>query len=416
MKQKKNCTYALLCMTLVVGFAAPAFAGFSFTPKQDNVAPIVQDDEVPAAALEESIIPPVSQPEMVPELVSGENVVPPASVKQQALPVFASKDDFKGEVVEGFGSGIPLVIAVRQIVPPKYGFVFGDGLDLGMKVDWQGGKPWNEVLDNLGSVYNFSVRISNDIVKLVPSNGKIVVPIALSEEERAVLAPIPMDDAMPVTITPPVVIETPMIEPIKDETPVVQENSTSKPEISWNEPASVPVISADGTVTELVTQDEPSMPEPITKKKILVLEEKTTAPIEKVAEDMAPPAMPEPQDISAPELVDSVQKETQNVDLASIQPFPVGQTPESVWTAEKGDTLRSVMKKWADTEGISLVWNSEYDYPIQADVTVVGTFESAVRNLLDGFSMASPKPAAKLYKNKPAGMPVLVVETIQISK
>ena len=54
--------------------------------------------------------------------------------------------DAKFSVVEGFGTDMPLALALGQIVPPSYAYSFGEGVNPGQKVSWSGGKPWNEVL------------------------------------------------------------------------------------------------------------------------------------------------------------------------------------------------------------------------------------------------------------------------------
>lgn len=47
--------------------------------------------------------------------------------------------------IDGFGSELPLALALRQIVPPQYAFAFND-VNAGQVVSWEGGKPWNEIL------------------------------------------------------------------------------------------------------------------------------------------------------------------------------------------------------------------------------------------------------------------------------
>lgn len=58
---------------------------------------------------------------------------------------WAKKENF--DVIEGFGNDMPLALALRQIVPARYAFNFGEGVNAGTKVSWEGGKPWNDVLD-----------------------------------------------------------------------------------------------------------------------------------------------------------------------------------------------------------------------------------------------------------------------------
>jgi hypothetical protein len=46
----------------------------------------------------------------------------------------------------GFGQGVPLAFAARQIVPPAVAVRFGPGVDPESSVDWIGGRRWNRVL------------------------------------------------------------------------------------------------------------------------------------------------------------------------------------------------------------------------------------------------------------------------------
>jgi len=81
------------------------------------------------------------------------------------------------------------------------------------------------------------------------------------------------------------------------------------------------------------------------------------------------------------------------------------------WTANRGDTLRKVLEDWSRRANVELSWQAEYDYPLQASVTLTGTFEEAVRNLLVGFQEAQPQPTASLYNNPSAGQAILVVQS-----
>lgn len=81
------------------------------------------------------------------------------------------------------------------------------------------------------------------------------------------------------------------------------------------------------------------------------------------------------------------------------------------WTAEKSDTLRKVLEDWSRKAGVDLVWQAEYDFPLQASVVLSGTFEEAVRNLLSGFQDARPQPVGSLHNGETAGQSVLVIQT-----
>jgi hypothetical protein len=53
-------------------------------------------------------------------------------------------------VARGFGTGVPLAFAVRQVLPSGVKASFAPGVDAeGLLVDWKGGRPWPEVLRSL---------------------------------------------------------------------------------------------------------------------------------------------------------------------------------------------------------------------------------------------------------------------------
>ena len=57
------------------------------------------------------------------------------------------------KLAEGFGSEIPLAMALRQVVPADYAFSFGNGVNPGYRISWNGGKPWNEVVFDLSLIH-----------------------------------------------------------------------------------------------------------------------------------------------------------------------------------------------------------------------------------------------------------------------
>ncbi len=46
----------------------------------------------------------------------------------------------------GFGNGVPLAFACRQIVPPAVKVTYGPGVNPAVLVNWKGGAGWNHVL------------------------------------------------------------------------------------------------------------------------------------------------------------------------------------------------------------------------------------------------------------------------------
>jgi hypothetical protein len=46
----------------------------------------------------------------------------------------------------GFGDDVPLDFAIRQVVPHYWHIQYGRTVDPQIKVSWEGGKPWEQVL------------------------------------------------------------------------------------------------------------------------------------------------------------------------------------------------------------------------------------------------------------------------------
>ncbi len=91
------------------------------------------------------------------------------------------------DVIEGFGNDMPLALALRQIVPAKYAFSFGDSVNLGARVSWKGGKPWNIVLGEALSPLNIEYSIIGNSLKLEAFNPYIN---SQSEEDNTSITPL----------------------------------------------------------------------------------------------------------------------------------------------------------------------------------------------------------------------------------
>jgi hypothetical protein len=126
---------------------------------QGTVQPVQATYTAPAP-----IAPVTAEPTMI---ASATSVTTPAGTTPTAM-----ADTF--DTAQGFGSDLPLVMAIRQIVPPSYGFVFDDGIDLSTNVSWKGGQPWNVVLANVLTPLNLRAVISGKVVSILPA---VTVPV-----------------------------------------------------------------------------------------------------------------------------------------------------------------------------------------------------------------------------------------------
>ena len=68
----------------------------------------------------------------------------------------------------GFGRDLPLALAISQVIPSEFTHSFADNVDTGITVSWEGGKPWNQVLNNMLRPKNLTSVIRNNRVIIQP--------------------------------------------------------------------------------------------------------------------------------------------------------------------------------------------------------------------------------------------------------
>ncbi len=66
----------------------------------------------------------------------------------------------------GFGHDVPLEFAVRQLVPATMRIEYGDTVDRQLRVSWQGGKAWEEVLRTVTTPIGLRVMTSGRTVRI----------------------------------------------------------------------------------------------------------------------------------------------------------------------------------------------------------------------------------------------------------
>ena len=66
----------------------------------------------------------------------------------------------------GFGRDVPLEFAVRQVVPAAMHVEYAETVDRQLRVSWQGGKPWPQVLHAVLVPIGLRVVTSGQTVKI----------------------------------------------------------------------------------------------------------------------------------------------------------------------------------------------------------------------------------------------------------
>ena len=81
----------------------------------------------------------------------------------------ASAAQAQAGLAEGFGKGVPLKVALLQILPPTLTTQFSQGVDAEQIVDWSGGKPWQAVLHDVVQPLHLRATVGASTVRIDPA-------------------------------------------------------------------------------------------------------------------------------------------------------------------------------------------------------------------------------------------------------
>jgi len=341
-------------------------------------------------------------------------------------------------VVDGFGSDLPLALALSQVVPPEYSYSFGPGVNAGARVSWNGGKPWSQVLDSMVSGAQLKATISGQTVFLQQNNifdrsslvretateavktdisdapapftkrNKIMDPgehpvakktvkvehtiepvSRFPQPNRSAVAPLtPLPNA---SLQPPQAIAAP--EPFSSTTPY-PERAASREKLSQRIQRD---IEAENIELRLRAQDvvpTPPVPADNFAAPNVVYQQAPIEPLRPLDRGryVDPPL---PPFVSAQELeyhslglakpptptlsTQSVSQKDATFSQGRVTARKVSAAERQIWEARKGDSLKQTLVQWSRDANINLVWNAPQDYRMSSNVLVNGTFKNAIK-------------------------------------
>lgn len=540
---------------LVAGDSAPVDMGGEFA--ETPVAKIVKQDNaraaIPLEPIEVPLTPVVANSDALlietRPLEQAAAFPPAAAALPSQLPTHfrdAGKMN-EGGNVQGFGRGVPLAIALQQIVPPSYRYAFEAPINPSMRISWSGDKPWKAVIADIARSNDMNVDIASNVVSFsrhkpmemidagtrtdsaadmvqgiplrpvagqpamvanaalpdpvmpapvamapaptpAPAPAPVAAPLApvaktsdpdlmrppvVADAAPSAPIPAPRDDiadlvydapatrqaygAQPAPLAKPAMKAAPAPRPAPGERQALASISEAPLDAPVAPPAAQPAEQKSAFFDGLMDQPgnkAPPAKAPVKEKQILTADRsmdqemgtsmplatpsakkapvKTAAPASGPMDILDPaPAMPLPlagasndgqkidnapvasNDLPAPVSGGIVAAAPVSAELSDGHP---DLTTSREWKAIKGQTLRQTLTAWAQEAGASLVWSSEYDYPLRTDVRIQSSYADAVRTLLDGFSKAEPRPIGRLFKNDKVGaQPVLIIETQRLT-
>ncbi len=146
-----------------------------------DVTPMPMDIDEPTPMMDETAaapqkaIMPADTPDNVKAAVAknaGQNLqVDPYPVMNDtaSAPSTAYREPFAQTPVEekdvvGFGTDIPLALALQQVAPAGYAFSFGETINPGAKVSWSGGDNWVAVMERMIQPLGLQAQIQGRVI------------------------------------------------------------------------------------------------------------------------------------------------------------------------------------------------------------------------------------------------------------
>lgn len=355
-----------------------ARAGFDWTPPAPRIAP-----DAPG---QDGLFPPVSA---VPVPDVEKTGIPSQGASLEALEIDSQplKPDTepKRDVVEGFGSDIPLIMAMHQIVPPGFGYSFENPVDPSTKVTWDGGKPWNVILNTALAPHKLEAVISGKTVVIRPQHSSVAMtaPETNTSPYPTALAAASPDDYKP---------------SYPRRNPQQQANRGEREQEPFYERI-VPSLPSMGLLSlSRKAKEDKQEAMPLLKEEIKWTEQPAPARLAapEVAQDPLPIAAPEvltaALDDMAENPVEPVQSSFQEENLLSAP---------RLWQAGKDDSLKHVLSLWSESVGVRVVWLAPMDYKLPRDIKLRSGYTDALMETLGAFSDAglSPKetPTGRLH-------------------
>jgi|GEM_PF-915242 hypothetical protein len=303
--------------------------------------------------------------------------------------------------VVGFGSDLPLALAMRQIVPAQFGYAFDASVDQGARVTWNGGKPWDQVLSDAVAPLGLGVSVIDGTVRVLPA------------AKLAAQAP-----AMPVA-EPMAVVSSPENNE-KTREVYVRRHSTAEPVAQQRAPGAAETLSKGVVVTEkkkssfwshfgldssekttLINDNTALTPATsgYTPHRVIAQAPVSTGSVSTPAQGELVARYSEPVSLTQPPGQISAS------DTGAMNPYAM-----SYWQAEKGDSLRNVLQSWSDDAGVRLYWVPSADYKLPDAIRLQGSYTDAVTQILGAYNDAPARPVGRLHPNLPMGPSVLIIE------
>lgn len=331
------------------------------------------------------------------EKIPGDNNAPAAEPSQTMQPVMTNNDAGSAEQsaaesitwhdqyepAVGFGSDMPLALALRQVVPADYAYSFGPGVNPGLRVSWEGGRAWNLVVSDMIAPLGLESRVIGKTLAIKELGGFAPAMPAATPAQ-------PPQEMAPMQENPQGKVNSMLEEQQKQM--AMSEESNSSPRGHMGEvrrqnildPGDTPINAMEESAAIPLLPEEPVKLQKSENLASVAVTASLPQNVKGQAEAPPPPSRIPEEKLTASEKM-------------SRMPAPFDASPSiRIWEAHKGDSLKNTLGEWSRKAGVDFVWQAAHDYQIGADITVSDTFRNAVVTMFSEGMDPFDQPSLKL--------------------
>lgn len=253
------------------------------------------------------------------------------------------------------GMNEPLALAMSSIVPSGYRFDLKDGIDPMTPITWSAGESWRETLVTALSPLGYEVTVNDREIIISNATGRDVRLDKFADKE-ALSATQPIWTAL----------QGARLHDVLDQ---------------WGRQAGINVeIDLDG---------EYMLPEDV------AFDGTIQAAVQSLMAMLDDDSSLRAEFKSGQKVPDQKQQKQTSA--------------PSTWRALEGASLQQVLQKWADQDGVELVWNAPQIFSLSQTIRLEGGFTDAVIAALSQFDSGAIRPLAQLNKDPETGQKILIL-------
>lgn len=393
---------AISATAIIVPFSAQA--GFEWVAPEKAEQPVYQAPQMPAAAPQ--IIEPMQAEDLVPP---SPTVAPPA----MAVPAAPVKREGLFDIHEGFGTDIPLVIAVRQIVPENYTYAFDIDVNMSERVSWNGGEPWIDVLDKTLADQGMKADLNGNAVRISLMSASDMIKTTQTHEPVH-MKHVSMASSAPQAVAPAPKTERPVIQHGPQHDTMVPESKSEvvAPEYKSEKKADKFAMFKKAEPVEertVATAPVPSAPmqEPIDlqRRQKPVYSDHGMDDTGMMSANAQAETIVQPLPIAVPQ-----HDVVPSVSIDGQQFMKYDATKVHYWSAAQGADVKALLTSWSKKVGVTLYWGARSDYELKMPVELHGTYTEAVQAVLETYGEQTPRPWGRFHPNLSDGKSILIVQ------